>query len=121
MRKRQGVTKQQFLDMLGAANLIPGPTSTEMAINVGDVRAGWVGLCVAGACFIFPAALITRAFAWAYVRFGNLPQATSVLAGIKPAVVAVIAVAISRLGKTAVKDVGLAALGGLSLAAFFIG
>jgi chromate transporter len=119
--KRQWVSKQQFLDMLGAANLIPGPTSTEMAINVGYVRAGWVGLCVAGAAFIFPAALITGTFAWAYVRFGNLPQATWVLAGIKPAVLAVIAIAIWRLGKTAVKDAGLAALGGLSLAAFFLG
>jgi chromate transporter len=118
--KRQWVSKQQFLDMLGAANLIPGPTSTEMAINIGYVRAGWVGLCVAGAGFIFPAALITLAFAWAYVRFGHLPQAASLLAGIKPAVLAVIAIAIWKLGKTAVKDVGLAALGGLSLAAFFL-
>jgi chromate transporter len=121
VRKRQWVTKQQFLDMLGAANLIPGPTSTEMAINVGFVRAGWAGLCVAGASFILPAALITGAFAWAYVRFGSLPQAASVLAGIKPAVIAVIAIAIWRLAKTAVKDTGLAVLGGLSLAAFFLG
>jgi len=121
VRKRQWVTKQQFLDMLGAANLIPGPTSTEMAINVGFVRAGWAGLCVAGASFILPAAFITGAFAWAYVRFGSLPQAASVLAGIKPAVLAVIAIAIWRLGKTAVRDLGLALLGGLSLAAFFLG
>lgn len=121
VRKRQWVTKQQFLDMLGAANLIPGPTSTEMAINVGFVRAGWAGLCVAGASFIVPAALITGIFAWIYVRFGNLPRAASVLAGIKPAVVAIIAIAIWRLGKTAVKDAGLAVLGALSLAAFLMG
>jgi chromate transporter len=107
--------------MLGAANLIPGPTSTEMAINVGFVRAGWAGLCVAGASFIFPAALITGIFAWAYVRFGALTQAVSVLGGIKAAVIAVIAIAIWRLGKTAVKDVWLAVLGGLSLAAFLFG
>lgn len=119
--KRRWVTRQQFLDMLGAANLIPGPTSTEMAINVGFVRAGWVGLCVAGASFILPAALITGAFAWAYVRFGALPQAASVLGGIKPAVISVIAIAIWRLAKTAVRNVGLAALGGLALAAFFLG
>jgi len=119
VQKRQWVTKQQFLDMLGAANLIPGPTSTEMAINVGFVRAGWPGLCVAGASFILPAALITGAFAWAYVRFGHLPEAMSILAGIKPAVIALIAIAIWRLGRTAVKDVGLAVLGGLALAAFF--
>lgn len=121
VRKREWVTRQQFLDMLGAANLIPGPTSTEMAINVGFVRAGWAGLCVAGACFILPAALITGAFAWAYVRFGALPQAISVLGGIKPAVIAIIAVAIWRLGKGAVKDAWLALLGGLSLVAFFFG
>jgi chromate transporter len=119
--KRQWLTRQQFLDLLGAANLIPGPTSTEMAINVGFVRAGWVGLCVAGVSFILPAAVITGAFAWAYVRFGALTQAVSVLAGIKAAVIAVIAIAIWRLGKTAIKSVGLAVLGGLSLAAFFLG
>ena len=120
VRKRQWLTQQQFLDMLGAANLIPGPTSTEMAINVGFVRAGWIGMCVAGASFIFPAAIITGAFAWAYVRFGNLPQAAGVLGGIKAAVIAVVALAIWRLGKSAVKDSGLAALGGLTLAAFFL-
>ncbi len=79
------------------------------------------GLCVAGASFILPAALITGAFAWAYVRFGTLTQAVSLLGGLKAAVIAVIAIAIWRLGKTAVKSVGLAALGGISLAAFFLG
>lgn len=121
VRKRQWVTQQQFLDMLGAANLIPGPTSTEMAINMGFVRAGWPGLCVAGASFILPAALITGAFAWAYVRFGTMTQAVSVLAGIKAAVIAVIGIAIFRLGRTAVRGVGLAALGAVALAAFFLG
>jgi len=119
--KRQWMTRQQFLDLLGAANLIPGPTSTETAISVGFVRAAWPGLCVAGASFILPAALITGAFAWAYVRFGTLTQAVSVLGGVKAAVIAVIAIAIWRLGKTAVKNVPLAALGGLALAAFFLG
>jgi chromate transporter len=118
VRRRQRVTRQQFLDMVGAANLIPGPTSTELAIKVGFARAGWMGLTVAEASFILPAALITGAFAWAYVRFGALPQTASVLAGIKAAVIAVMAIAIWRLGKTAVKEVGLAVLGGLSLAAF---
>lgn len=121
VHKRKWVTRQQFLDMMGAANLIPGPTSTETAINTGFVRSGWAGLCVAGVSFILPAALITGAFAWAYVRFGNLPQTVGVLAGIKPAVVAIIAIAIWRLGKTAVKDVGLAGLGVISLAAFLLG
>ncbi len=121
VRKRQWLNRQQFLDLLGAANLVPGPTSTEIAINIGFVRAGWMGLCVAGASFILPAALITAAFALAYVRFGAMTQAASVLGGIKAAVVAVIAIAIWRLGKTAVKGIGLSVLGGLSLAAFFLG
>ncbi len=120
VQKRQWVTKQQFLDMLGAANLIPGPTSTEMAINTGWVRAGWAGLCIAGASFIVPAAVITGAFAWAYVRYGSLPQTASVLAGINPAVIALILIAIWRLGKTAVKSPGLALLGIAALAAFFL-
>ena len=121
VRKREWLTKQQFLDLLGAANLIPGPTSTEMAINVGFVRAGWAGLCVAGASFIVPAAAITGMFAWAYVRFGGMPQAASALGGVKAAVIVVIAIAISRLGRTAVKDWGLAVLGGAALGAFFLG
>ncbi len=119
--KRQWLTRQQFLDLLGAANLVPGPTSTELAISVGFARAGWAGLCVAGASFILPAALVTGIFAWAYVRYGALPQAAVVMSGIKAAVIAVIALAIARLGRTALRDVGLAVLGLASLAAFFLG
>jgi chromate transporter len=121
VRKRQWLTRQQFLDLLGAANLIPGPSSTEMAISVGFVRAGWAGLCLAGASFILPAAVITGAFAWAYVRFGGLPQAASVLGGIKAAVIAVIGLAIWRLGKTAVRDWLLATLGAIALGLFLLG
>jgi len=120
VRRRQWLTQQQYLDILGLTNLIPGPNSTEMAINVGFARAGWAGLAVAGICFIVPAALITAAIAWAYVRFGTLPVAESLLAGVKPAVIAVIAIAVWRLGKIAVRDAGLAVLGALALAAFLI-
>ena len=116
--KRQWVTRQQFLDMLGLSNLIPGPNSTEMAINVGFARAGWAGLAVAGASFIAPAALITALVANVYVRFGTLPLAESPLAGVKPAVIAVIAIAVWRLGKIAVHDAWLGVLGALALAAF---
>jgi len=119
--KRQWVTRRQFLDILGAANLVPGPTSTETAITVGFTRAGWLGLCVAGLSFILPAALITGTFAWAYVRFGSLPQAASVLTGIKPAVLAIIAIAIWRLGRTAVKGFGLGALAAIALNGFLYG
>jgi chromate transporter len=118
VRKRQWLTRQQYLDMLGLTNLIPGPNSTEMAINVGFARAGWAGLAVAGASFIAPAALITAAMAWGYVRFDTLPLAESLLAAVKPAVIAVIAIAVWRLGKIAVHHVWLAALGALALTAF---
>jgi hypothetical protein len=84
VRKRQWITRQQYLDMLGLTNLIPGPNSTEMAISVGFVRAGWAGLAVAGASFIVPAALLTAAVAWAYARFGAMPVTASLLAGVKP-------------------------------------
>jgi chromate transporter len=120
VRKRQWITRQQFLDMLGLTNLIPGPNSTEMAINVGFARAGWAGLAVAGASFIVPAAVITAAVAWAYVRFGTLPLAESLLAGVKPAVIAVIAVGVWRLGKTAVRDVWLGILGAVAMLAFLL-
>jgi chromate transporter len=118
VRKRPWITQQQYLDMLGMTNLIPGPNSTEMAISIGFVRAGWAGLVVAGVSFIIPAALITAALAWAYVRFGTLHVAQSLLAGVKPAVIAVIGMAVWRLGKIAVRDVWLGALGALAVVAF---
>ena len=74
VRKRGWLTREQFLDLLGATNLIPGPNSTEMAIHVGFVRGGWRGLIVGGACFILPAMLIVLAIAAAYRRYGRLPQ-----------------------------------------------
>jgi chromate transporter len=118
VRKRQWVTRQQYLDMLGLTNLIPGPNSTEMAISVGFVRARWAGLAVAGASFIVPAALLTAAVAWAYVRFGAMPLTASLLAGVKPAVLAVIAIAVWRLGKGSVRNAWLAVLGAVALVAF---
>lgn len=120
VRKRKWLTRQQFLDMLGLTNLIPGPNSTEMAINIGFARAGWAGLALAGASFIVPAALITAAVAWAYVRFGTLPFAESLLAGVKPAVIAVIAIGVWRLGKTAIRDTWLGVLGSVAVVAFLL-
>src|SRR2546430_1510537 len=84
VRRRGWLTRADFLDLLGATNLIPGPNSTELAIHIGHRRAGWPGLLVAGACFIVPAMLIVLALAWAYVRFGRLPEAAGVLYGVEP-------------------------------------
>lgn len=111
VRKRRWVTDEQFLDLLGASNLIPGPTSTELAIYLGFVRAGWRGLILAGTFFILPAMLIVLALAWAYVRFGATAEGTALLYGIKPAIIAVVIQALWGLGKTAVKNVLLAMVG----------
>ncbi|RIL09705.1 chromate transporter [bacterium] len=112
VQRRRWLTDGEFLDLLGATNLIPGPNSTEMAIHIGHRRAGWRGLVVAGVCFIAPAMLMVLALAWAYVRFGTMPEATWLLDGIKPVVVAIVARAIVSLGRATARD-ALAALVGL--------
>jgi chromate transporter len=119
--RRGWLSREQFLDFLGAANLIPGPTSTEMAIHVGRARAGWPGLVVAGVSFILPASVMVAGLAWAYVRFGSLPQVTGVLYGVKPIVIALIVQAIFKLGKSAVKSVELAAVGAFAVLATVLG
>ena len=90
VRRRRWLTRERFLDLLGATNLIPGPNSTEMAIHIGYHRAGWAGLIVAGSCFILPAVLIVTVFAWAYVRYGSIPEVKGVLYGIKPVIIAIV-------------------------------
>ena len=119
--RRQWLTREEFLDFLGATNLIPGPNSTEMAIHVGRVRAGWPGLVIAGASFILPAALMVAALAWAYVRYGALPQIAALLYGVKPVVIVVIAQGAYRLARSAIKSVWLAALGMMALAVATLG
>lgn len=111
--KRQWMDRQHFLDLMGATNLIPGPNSTEMTMHCGYARAGVAGLFVAGACFIFPAVVITGILAWLYVTYGALPEVAPFIVGIKPAVLAVIAGAVYKLGKKALKGWELGILGGL--------
>jgi chromate transporter len=115
--RRRWLTDEEFLDLLGATNLIPGPNSTEMVIHVGLRRAGWAGFAVGGLLFILPAAAIVLACAWAYVAYGRTPAAEWVLYGIKPVIIAVVLQAIWGLARTAVKTVPLAlvALAGLGL------
>jgi chromate transporter len=102
VRRRRWLSHAEFLDMLGAVNLIPGPNSTQMAIYVGYRRAGWKGLVLAGTCFILPAMAIVTALAWAYVRFQQLPQVTGPLYGVKPVVIAIILQALWGLGRRAI-------------------
>lgn len=110
VRRRNWMTRDEFLDLLGATNLIPGPNSTEMAIHIGHRQRGWPGLLVAGTCFILPAALIVTAFAWAYVTYGSLPQVAGVLYGVKPVIIAVVLDALWSLGRAAIKTVFLGAI-----------
>ncbi len=119
VRHRRWLTHAEFLDLLGATNLIPGPNSTEMAIHIGHRRGGWLGLIIAGVCFILPAMLIVGGIAWAYVRFGTLPQAAGLLYGVKPVIVAIIVQALWSLARTAVKTkwLALAALMAAALSA----
>ncbi|HTJ45405.1 MAG TPA: chromate transporter, partial [Kofleriaceae bacterium] len=120
VRKRAWVTREELLDLLGACNLIPGPNSTELAIHLGHRRAGWLGLVVAGACFIVPAAVIVGVIAWAYVRWGALPEVGAALYGMKPVIIAIVGHALVGMVRTAIKDVWLGALavGSIVAAAF---
>lgn len=108
VRRRRWLTRNEFLDLLGASNLIPGPNSTELAIHIGHRQAGWPGLLVAGVSFIVPAVLIVGAFAWAYVRYGSLPEVAGVLYGVKPVIIAIVLQALWSLGRTAIKTKFLA-------------
>jgi chromate transporter len=117
VRRRGWLTRDQFLDYLGATNLIPGPNSTELAIHIGHVRAGWPGLVVAGAAFILPATAIVGAIAWGYTRYGTLVQVEAVLYGVKPVAIAIVVLALARLGRAAVKSWSLAALAAGGIAA----
>ena len=119
--RRNWLSREHFLDLVGATNLIPGPNSTEMTMHIGYERGGWPGLFVAGASFIFPAATLTLLVAWLYVTFGELPQVQPLLWGIKPAVLAIILSAVSKLGKKAVKGWQTAVLGGLVFIAVWFG
>lgn len=121
VRRRRWLTHAEFLDYLGATNLIPGPNSTELAIHIGHARGGWPGLLVAGVCFILPATLIVGTLAWAYVRFGALPQAAGLLYGVKPVVIAVVLQALWALGKSALRTRALVTAGVAAVAATAIG
>jgi chromate transporter len=121
IEKRKWMTREHFLDLIGATNLIPGPNSTEMTMHCGYERAGFRGLLVAGSCFIFPAVLITGVLAWLYVEYGSLPEIEPFLKGIQPAVLVIIASAILKLGKKAIKNTELVIIGLLVLVASLLG
>ncbi|HBG26490.1 MAG: chromate transporter [Planctomycetes bacterium GWF2_41_51] len=104
VEKRKWLDDQHFLDLIGATNLIPGPNSTEMAIHIGFLRAGWRGLIIGGVCFAAPAIMIVLFLAWLYTLYGTLPSVQWLLYGIKPVVIAIILQALWQLGRKAIKD-----------------
>jgi chromate transporter len=120
VNRRQWMSPQHFLDLVGATNLIPGPNSTEMAMHIGRERAGGKGLVVAGICFILPAVIITGVFAWLYKQYGQLPNVRPFIYGIKPAIIAVILTAVFPLAKQSLKSVTLGILGLVALILSFI-
>jgi chromate transporter len=121
VRRRRWVPRDKFLDLLGAANLIPGPSSTEMAIFIGYLCEGWMGLLLSGVCFIVPAMFMVMALAWAYVQYGNFPQIAWLLYGITPVVIAIVLQALLSLGRTAVKNRFLAAMAAVDIILDFLG
>lgn len=119
--RRKWLTDEEFLDLLGATNLIPGPNSTEMAIHIGLLRAGWPGLILGGLGFILPAVGMVLGLAWIYVRYGSTPQAGWLLYGIKPVVIAIILQALWNLGRKAVKSAFLGVTGAAVIVLYFLG
>jgi chromate transporter len=121
VKKRNWISEQHFLDLIGATNLIPGPNSTEMAIHIGHEKAGWKGLIVAGLCFILPAVFLTGIFAWLYKQYGQLPEIQPFIYGINPAIIAIILAAIFPLAKRSLKTLELGMIGLVALIFSLIG
>jgi chromate transporter len=121
VRRRGWINEERFVDLLGVANLVPGPTSTELAIYLGYVRAGWAGLAVAGVCFILPAMSIVLALAWGYHTYGALPQARWLFVGVQPVVVAIVSHALWGLRRTVLKSSWAVALLAVVLLAYLLG
>ncbi|HEY9747330.1 MAG TPA: chromate transporter [Allocoleopsis sp.] len=119
--RRQWMSREKLLDLLGVTNLIPGPNSTELAIHIGYERAGWRGLLVAGSCFILPAMLIVWALAAIYTRYQTVPQVSWLLYGIKPVIIAIVIQAVWNLGRKAAKDGPTVIAGVVAIASYLAG
>ncbi|HEY9883151.1 MAG TPA: chromate efflux transporter, partial [Thermosynechococcaceae cyanobacterium] len=121
VKRRQWMSREKLLDLIGVTNLLPGPNSTELAIHIGYERAGWRGLFIAGSCFILPAMLIVWVLAALYVRYQSVPQLQWLLYGIKPVIVAIVLQALWKLGQKAAKDLPTIFAGIAAIAAYFAG
>jgi chromate transporter len=121
VNRRQWMSREKLLDLLGVTNLIPGPNSTELAIHIGYERAGWRGLGIAGVCFILPAMVIVWLLAVLYDRYQSVPQVGWLLYGIKPVIIAIVLQALWNLGKKAAKDTPTVIVGIVAIAAYLAG
>ncbi|MGD9093000.1 MAG: chromate transporter [Anaerolineales bacterium] len=119
VERKKWMDEGKFLDLIGATNLIPGPNSTEMAIHIGYIRAGWRGMLVAGICFILPAMLSVMLLAYLYLQFQETPSAEAVFSCIKPVVIAIILMALIKLGQKAAKGTTTIRVGLASLILFY--
>ncbi|TDJ00415.1 MAG: chromate transporter [Candidatus Dadabacteria bacterium] len=121
VKRRKWLDEQQFLDLMGATNLIPGPNSTQMAIHMGLERAGWRGMIISGSCFILPSAILVTILTWLYVQYGTTSQAEWLFYGIKPVIIAIVLQALYLLGRKAVKGVLTSLVGIGVIAGYFLG
>ena len=121
VKRRKWLDEQQFLDLMGATNLIPGPNSTQMAIHMGLERAGWRGMIISGSCFILPSAILVTILTWLYVQYGTMSQAEWLFYGIKPVIIAIVLQALYMLGRKAVKGVLTSLVGIGVIAGYFLG
>jgi chromate transporter len=121
VRRRAWLDDQEFLDLFGAVSVLPGPSSTQLAIVLSRRRAGWLGLVAGGICFIAPAMAIVLSLAWAYVRYGTTPAGGGALYGVGPVVIAVVVVALWALARQALKRRWFVLVGVLAAAAYFAG
>ncbi len=121
VQKRKWITREMFLDILAATNLVPGPNSTEMAIHIGYLRAGWAGLVAAGMAFILPAFFVSLALSFIYTRYGSLPEGQALFYGINPVIIAIILSATYRLGKSAIRGKLQMVLGAAAFVAVMLG
>jgi chromate transporter len=121
VRRRGWMGEDEFMDAVGAVNLLPGPNSTELVLHIGRRQAGTAGLLVAGACFILPPMALVLACAWVYVRYGHLPLVLGAWAGAQPVVVAVVAMALAGFGRTALRTIPAVVAGLLALVLAAVG
>nr|WP_240518578.1 chromate efflux transporter [Leptolyngbya sp. BC1307] len=121
VKRRQWMSREDLLDLIGVTNLLPGPNSTELAIHIGYERARWPGLFVAGGSFILPAMVLVWLLAALYERYQTVPQVEWLLYGIKPVIIAVVLQALVKLGRKAAKDVPTVLAGMAAIAAYFAG